>query len=50
MKQKLNGIEWDWTSLRSRRLLYWKSGVGKFIKRCMNKRLRQDGKQEIRNE
>lgn len=49
MKQKLkSGWEWDWVSLRARKFLKWNSGVGKYIKKRMNKRIRKEGKDESR--
>ena len=50
MKQKLKGAhEWDWVSLRWRRVCGFKAGVGKYLKRKMNKRVRKDGKDECKN-
>jgi hypothetical protein len=42
-KQKLNGDGWDWTCLRSRRLLkgFERAGVGKRIKRQMARQRRR---------
>jgi hypothetical protein len=41
-RQKLNGDGWDWTCLRSRRLVKWPrlGGVGKRIKRQMSRQRR----------
>ena len=51
MKQKLkSGWEWDWIHLSSRRVHSFKAGVGRYIKKQMNKRQRKEGKQEIRDE
>lgn len=50
MKQKLKGgFEWDWVSVRWRRLMNWNSGVGKSIKRKMNKRIRKEGKNDCKD-
>ena len=50
MKQKLKGgAEWDWVSKRWRRVLCYMqnhTGVGKKIKRGMNKRIRKEGKND----
>lgn len=50
MKQKCDGDMWDWFSLRSRRILSWRPGVAKKIKKRANKRIRQQGKKEINDE
>lgn len=48
MKQRLKtGWEWDWTT-GWRKVMGWKSGTGKYIKRGMNRRLRKEGKQQVR--
>ena len=48
MKQKLKqGAEWDWVSSFWRRHLCYlqnHTGIGKRIKRAMNKRIRREGK------
>ena len=53
MKQKLKGgAEWDWTSKRWRAMLCYlanSTGVGKKIKRGMNKRVRKEGKNECKD-
>lgn len=52
VKQKLkNGSEYDWVSKSWRKVLCYlqnHTGVGKKIKRQMNKRIRQEGKNESR--
>lgn len=35
----------NWTSRKWHKYNSWKSGTGKFIKRMMNKKIRQEGKQ-----
>ena len=53
MKQKLKTAgEYDWVSKRWRRVLCYlqnSTGVGKKIKRGMNKRIRKEGKDECEN-
>lgn len=51
MKQTLKGgFEYDWTSTwRKKGILKFGSGVGKYIKRKMNKRYRKEGKDETRD-
>ena len=44
MKQKCDGDMWDYFSLKSRRLMKWRAGLDKSIKRRANKRIRQQGK------
>ena len=45
MKQKLkDSEEWDWTG-KGRHFYRWSAGVGKSIKRRLNKRFRKEGKQ-----
>lgn len=45
MKQKLKtGDEWDWIAWR--KVLSFRPGIGKKIKRALNKRSREDGKRE----
>jgi len=47
MKQKLKGgWEWDWTT-SWRQVTNFNPGVGKYIKRRMNKRHRKEGKNEL---
>jgi len=47
MKQKLKGgFEWDWLG-KHRHIHSWGAGVGKYIKRRMNKRIRKDSKHGI---
>jgi len=41
MKQKCDGDMMDWHSKKSRRILKWKAGVAKRIKKRSNKRIRQ---------
>ena len=45
-KQKLDGAEVDWTS-KWRVAYNWNAGVGKYIKKRMNKRVRQEAKKDI---
>jgi hypothetical protein len=46
MKQKLKGgFEWDWTG-KYRHIHKWGAGVGKYIKRRMNKRFRKEWKND----
>lgn len=45
-KQKLkDGWEWDWTG-KNRHIHSWWAGMGRRIKRKMNKRARQEAKRE----
>lgn len=47
MKQKLkDAFEWDWTA-KSRHIHSWGAGVGKYIKKRLNKRLRQEAKSQL---
>lgn len=49
VRQELkNGWEWDWTT-GWRKVMKWNAGVGKYIKRGMNKRFRRDGKLSVKN-
>ena len=51
MKQKLKGgAEWDWVGSCRKFYCYLKNttGVGKKIKRGMNKRIRKEGKDECK--
>lgn len=47
-KQKIkDGFEWDWISnWRKRGIIRFNAGVGKYIKRRLNKRMRRDGKKD----
>lgn len=48
MKQRLiDGDEFDWVAKATRKLINWRSGEGKYIKRKMNKRNRQESKLEL---
>ncbi len=44
-----SGYEYDWTT-RWRRVLHWRAGVGRYIKRCMSKRARRAEKLRIRKD
>lgn len=47
VKQKLkDGFEQDWVSRYWRSVTNWNPGVGKYIKRRLNKRFRKDGKRQ----
>ena len=49
IRQELkSGWEWDWTT-GWRKVMHFNAGVGKYIKRRMSKRLRQDGRRECSN-
>jgi hypothetical protein len=43
----IDGWEWDWVSIGWRRVMNWKPGEGKRIKRKMNKRARRKAKMEL---
>ena len=45
-----NGWEEDWVSRVWRRYYAWRSGQGKYIRRALNKRSRQDAKKEIQQD
>ena len=52
MKQKLSGGEVDWVNKYWRRCLCYiqnSTGVGKKLKRSMNKRIRKEGKNECKD-
>lgn len=42
-RQKLNGWEWDWVEMYTRRVFGYnrRPGLGKFLKRKMSRRLRR---------
>lgn len=50
MKQKCDGDMWDWFSLRTRRIMNWRAGTAKKIKRRANKQTRAKGKRDIAND
>jgi len=43
-----SGDEWDWCSRRSRRILNWKPGDGRKVKRRLARRERLQARREIR--
>jgi len=44
-----SGDEQDWFT-NWRRVLYWKAGQGKKIKKCFHKRMRRDAKKQIQEQ
>lgn len=43
-RQKLEGWGCDWCSKRARRFVRWRAGVGRFIKRRLARKRRQEAK------
>lgn len=50
MKQKCDGEMWDWFSLRSRRIMKWRPGQAKKIKKRANKQVRAKSRRDIEGE
>ena len=41
-RQKLKSGEWDWVSLRARKVVRMGRGMSKWLKKCMNRRARRE--------